>query len=223
VQARCGERDMSKSIENNKVVYVCKYQGDIMYIGMGEQGRQHHLTSGISNVYEANIYHFLGWELDVEVIAKGLEREYAKQMEHGLINEHRPPWNVLGLEDRRLFRNEMRSFFYKRKFESWAACICKLYLTHSSGHTIFINKKFLEKKYGSRLASFYNTGSLLRKENYHKRKCADRSGMVAENKGIFMLTPSQYLLDNYRDLILKKYDNLTDNQRVLQHEMDSEH
>ena len=48
---------MSK--ENCYEVYICKVDGEIVYIGSGKHGRHKHCTSGCSHVYELNKMHFL--------------------------------------------------------------------------------------------------------------------------------------------------------------------
>ena len=62
---------------SNKVyeVYVCRYNGEIVYIGEGALNRHLHCTSGTSNVFELNELYFLGdkglFEVDQEPLLDG--------------------------------------------------------------------------------------------------------------------------------------------------------
>ena len=47
---------MSKHFE----VYICKLDGNIIYIGSGANGRHKHCNSGCSHVYDLNKLHFEG-------------------------------------------------------------------------------------------------------------------------------------------------------------------
>ena len=59
---------MSK--ENCYEVYVCRVDGEIVYIGSGRHGRHKHCDSGCSHVYELNKIHFLADDA-ITVIATG--------------------------------------------------------------------------------------------------------------------------------------------------------
>ena len=79
-------------MKNKYEVYIARWEGDVMYVGEGKQGRHSHITSGISHVYLANQFHFSGKELDVEVIP--LEsKQLASEKEVELIKELNPKWN----------------------------------------------------------------------------------------------------------------------------------
>ena len=41
------------------VVYQAVHNGNVVYIGQWSDGRQHHVVSGTSHVYELNKLHFL--------------------------------------------------------------------------------------------------------------------------------------------------------------------
>lgn len=80
-------------------VYIGRYQGDVMYIGEGLQGRHKHLNSGVSNIYEANMLHFSGERIEVEVVSVD-DKCSAEELEVKLIKELNPPWNTYHTEVR---------------------------------------------------------------------------------------------------------------------------
>lgn len=75
-------------------VYIGRIDGVIKYIGSGRKGRHKHLTSGVSNVYEANKAHFSGGKIVVSVSYFNTKEESLNR-EIELIRMHQPEWNVL--------------------------------------------------------------------------------------------------------------------------------
>lgn len=77
-------------------VYVCKKDGEIVYIGEGKFGRHKHCNSGTSHVYELNKLHFEGVELEVKVVKVFETKQDAEHFEKLLIDEHQPIYNSKG-------------------------------------------------------------------------------------------------------------------------------
>lgn len=75
-------------------VYICKYDGDIVYIGEGVFNRHKHCNSGTSHVYELNKLHFNGFSelFDVKVIYVDT-KEKASKLEKSLIDKYKPKFN----------------------------------------------------------------------------------------------------------------------------------
>lgn len=76
-------------------VYIGRYEGAVVYVGEGRKGRHVHLNSGISNIYIANLLHFRGQRIDVEVIPVK-DKKDAEVLELQLIQELNPAWNTKG-------------------------------------------------------------------------------------------------------------------------------
>lgn len=83
-----------KEKEDNCVVYIGRLEGKIVYIGEGKVGRELHLNSGVSHLYQANEAHFNGNTIDVEIYANNISKHKAKDLEKVLIQEHNPAWNT---------------------------------------------------------------------------------------------------------------------------------
>lgn len=97
-------------------VYIGHYEGEVVYVGEGVQGRHKHLNSGVSNVYEANRIHFLGGWIDTEVIPVE-SKEEARTLELTLINEYHPRWNYKGIK-KSSHRELIRSCLSGRKLKT---------------------------------------------------------------------------------------------------------
>ena len=78
---------------NDRIVYVGRLNGCVVYVGEGKPGRETHLNSGISHVYEANQAHFSGARISVEIVHKGLSKTQAIEKEKELIISLQPTWN----------------------------------------------------------------------------------------------------------------------------------
>lgn len=74
-------------------VYICRVDGEVVYIGCGKAGRHQHCTSGCSHVYGLNQLHFKGECVDVEVHKLFSTKMEALDCELGLIKFHRPRLN----------------------------------------------------------------------------------------------------------------------------------
>lgn len=78
---------------DNCVVYI-GYCGDVcVYVGEGKAGRECHLNSGISHVYEANQQHFKGKKIRVEIRHSGISKQEALVLEKNYIETLKPLWN----------------------------------------------------------------------------------------------------------------------------------
>ena len=49
------------------VVYIASHNGEIYYVGHGVYGREKHVNSGCSHVYELNKMHFQGIKFEVSI------------------------------------------------------------------------------------------------------------------------------------------------------------
>lgn len=76
-------------------VYVCKMNGEIVYVGKGKKGRHKHCNSGTSHVFELNkIYFTEGSDvLDVIVVKYFQTDEEARKYEKLLISKYSPKFN----------------------------------------------------------------------------------------------------------------------------------
>ena len=111
---------MSKHFE----VYICKLDGNIIYIGSGANGRHKHCNSGCSHVYDLNKLHFEGKVFDIQV-KKFNDKQDSINHEKDLILKHKPRFNSVYLSDvrnkkgvesmklKRMFRQELLKYFTK--------------------------------------------------------------------------------------------------------------
>lgn len=76
-------------------VYVCKKDGEIVYIGKGRKGRHKHCNSGVSHVFELNEIYFKEGSsvLETEVVRYFKTDEEALAYEKELIVKHKPKLN----------------------------------------------------------------------------------------------------------------------------------
>ena len=76
-------------------VYICKKDGEIVYIGKGRKGRHKHCNSGTSHVYELNEIHFKEGSniLETEVVKYFKTDEEATILERLLIQKYKPAFN----------------------------------------------------------------------------------------------------------------------------------
>lgn len=83
-------------------VYICRYDGEIVYIGEGKKGRHRHCNSGGSHVAGLNELYFLGDRslFDIEVFFFRTKGE-AKSEQDSLISLHKPRLNIVGVSDTR--------------------------------------------------------------------------------------------------------------------------
>ena len=90
---------MSKDLKNY-IVYVVRFEDEIVYIGSGIKDRQNHCTSGTSHVYDLNRLHFEGKVVDVQVVRGNITKQESLVIEKELILLHRPAFNKVYLRDK---------------------------------------------------------------------------------------------------------------------------
>ena len=75
-------------------VYVAVLNETIIYVGSGQKGRHHHVTSGISHVYALNKLKFTHEGLvKTYVIYDNLTQERSLSLELELIKHYKPCYN----------------------------------------------------------------------------------------------------------------------------------
>lgn len=75
------------------LVYCCHNETEVLYIGHGKSGREHHCNSGVSHVYELNKEHFLNRNLKVKILKYFSDKESAKNFEEEMIKKTLPKYN----------------------------------------------------------------------------------------------------------------------------------
>jgi hypothetical protein len=90
---------MSKDTKNY-IVYVVRFEDEIVYIGSGIKDRHNHCISGTSHVYDLNRLHFEGKVVDVKVIKTNITKQESLVAEKELILLHRPKFNKVYLKDK---------------------------------------------------------------------------------------------------------------------------
>lgn len=108
---------MPKAVKKHEVfeVYICRYNGEIVYVGEGRKGRSSHCNSGTSHVYELNKLHFEGVVFEVEVTVVP-SKTIALEKEKELIRTYQPRFNKDGLEKSKYICATKRNDF-KRRFK----------------------------------------------------------------------------------------------------------
>ena len=83
------------TFKQDKEVYICKYEGNVVYVGKGSKNRHQHCTSGCSHVYELNKLHFTSEKgaVTVHVVHNNLTDEDAINIERELILKYNPIFN----------------------------------------------------------------------------------------------------------------------------------
>jgi DNA-binding Lrp family transcriptional regulator len=85
---------MNKENEKNFVCYTVRHNDSIVYVGEGRKGREKHVTSGCSHVYELNRLHFSNEQVIVEIESEHSSKDEALAREEELIEMYRPKYNV---------------------------------------------------------------------------------------------------------------------------------
>lgn len=83
-------------------VYIARLDKKIVYIGSGQNGRNNHVNSGTSHVYELNKLHFQGFQFDIEILGTNYDKETSLKLEKELIEKHQPLYN-------KTYKNKQRS------------------------------------------------------------------------------------------------------------------
>lgn len=96
-------------------VYMCKVDGEIVYVGQGQVGRSRHCVSGISHVYGLNKLHFseMRDSVEVDVVKFFLSKDDALKLELDLIKKHLPRFNTVHKPN--AHKNDLKNFSHYRK------------------------------------------------------------------------------------------------------------
>jgi hypothetical protein len=85
----------NKNEKDLYIVYTAKHNGEVVYIGSGAYGREAHINSGCSHVYDINRLHFSGVLFCVEVVGKFATKQESIDREKILILHHKPIYNKM--------------------------------------------------------------------------------------------------------------------------------
>ena len=96
-------------------VYMCKVDGEIVYVGQGQVGRSRHCVSGISHVYGLNKLHFseMSDSVEVDVVKFFMSKDDALKLELDLIKKHLPRFNTVHKPS--AHKNDLKNFSHYRK------------------------------------------------------------------------------------------------------------
>ena len=96
-------------------VYMCKVDGEIVYVGQGQVGRSRHCVSGISHVYGLNKLHFseMRDSVEVDVVRFFMSKDDALKLELDLIKKHLPRFNTVHKPS--AHKNDLKNFSHYRK------------------------------------------------------------------------------------------------------------
>lgn len=189
---------MSKHFE----VYICRLDGEIIYIGSGVAGRHKHCNSGCSHVYELNKMHFEGVVFDISVKKFSSKSESLKH-EKEMILKHRPKFNSVYLSKNRnnkcsqaielkhIFRKELMKYFADKEIiESYNKAFLE-YLKHHDVKEMVCSRelKFHERCYyknntSDTLFSLYRSyleGKVTKNSRGYKFLCCVISVLNAQN------------------------------------------
>ena len=162
---------MSKHFE----VYICKLDGNILYIGSGANGRHKHCNSGCSHVYDLNKLHFEGKVFDIQV-KKFNDKQDSINHEKDLILKHKPRFNSVYLSDvrnkkgvesmklKRMFRQELLRYFTKDDvIESYSKAFLEFLHHHNTAEFVkngvmkFHERYYYKNNVSSTLFSLYRS------------------------------------------------------------------
>ena len=107
----------NKNEKDLYIVYTAKLNGEVVYVGSGAYGRESHVNSGCSHVYEINRLHFKGIKFIVEVVDRFETKKESIEVEKSLISQHRPVHNkqynddVDKSENKRRLVNQWSKYF----------------------------------------------------------------------------------------------------------------
>lgn len=77
------------------IVYHCYSEdGELLYVGAGKEGRESHVTSGVSHNYDLNRLHFSDSVLDVKIVKIFNDKKDAFDCETDMIKTLKPKFNV---------------------------------------------------------------------------------------------------------------------------------
>lgn len=102
-------------------VYLCEYEGKIVYVGHGTKGRHKHCNGGTSHVKELNKIHFLEGsnKLTVKIVLEFNNKEDAEVLEKTLIDLHRPRYNKVYNSSVNSVANYGKITLVKKQFDEY--------------------------------------------------------------------------------------------------------
>ena len=86
------------------LVYAGYVGNTCVYVGSGKEGKEEHLNSGISNIYQANQVHFKGKHIEVKVLESCVTKKRVGILEKRYIQQLKPVWNTPYVGDSILIR-----------------------------------------------------------------------------------------------------------------------
>lgn len=101
------------------IVYHVIYEGDIVYIGSGVDGREKHTSSGTSHVYELNKLHFEGKDFTTKIVKRFATKEESLVCEKDHILRFTPPFNNVYLPTNRAVSGMQKFGKFKSDIEYW--------------------------------------------------------------------------------------------------------
>jgi len=97
--------------KNNHIVYHVYYNGKIVYIGSGKEGRENHVNSGHSHNPNLNKHYFTIGALDVRVIITCLTKDQALRREKIDIDCFYPEYNIKKQKEPKAYTNRITRGF----------------------------------------------------------------------------------------------------------------
>lgn len=134
-------------MKEDYIVYAAfDEKGVCLYVGEGKPERYKHVTSGVSYVYEANLWHFKNKTVIVDILHSGISKQKAVELERYEIGARNPAWNkattnkVFGTKIESFAIDRFRDYYKdrktvcgkKRKYEQIIKDICALLNTNGS-------------------------------------------------------------------------------------------
>lgn len=176
------------------VVYVCKYEEEIVYIGKGVKGRHKHCKSGTSHVLELNRLYFTGLSdlVTVEIVGYFEKDEEALRLEKNLILKHQPKFNDVFVANSRN-NTSKASFRIRRKLKNKR-------LNHTSLRSYELYQKLVDEFF-----DFYDHRDVLNSSlNILSRKKYGELGFrCLENLARFLLNSESYSDRHYCRLFVE--------------------
>lgn len=178
-------------LEDKYVVYFGFVDNELVYIGRGKEGRECHLNTGISHVYEANKLHFDGGSVD---ITKVYVKDYDESVniERVLTKAFNPSWNKQHTgNDKFVYRKEGNvevvntaiikrlEYFCNKVLEAGNfvdALTQEVSKTKQQNETLLLNNhyKIPAKDKGISSKNYY---AILKGAGFNKKECSDVIGV----------------------------------------------
>ena len=189
-------------------VYVAKLDGLTVYVGEGAIGREKHVNSGISCIYELNKHHFNGDDIKVSIYSLLGTKKEALALEKKLIKELQPMYNQKGT-DKYLFHKHAKvmllvyqMFKIKGKEYDKFRCLVKDALKYGGYHKLISEEGVsVGKTFGSRVIA----GKQIGRAYLATRIVAVKTGI---SKGTVIRKPAPLLCTLFNDIftVFQKQD-----------------